>query len=377
MNELLDTIIPISKTITSKVRNKFDPCLRFKEKSENNKSIHPITKRYEEKIKDALIWIDDMQDVVEYILETMTRLINIYDLKDKNNQNLIFEQIIVFMNYLCLELRSKFLFNTLTNNDLNEFKGQTIWNNINNLAWKWGNKSDSWCYCIHYALFFKKLFDELEKRTNLWTTDYLFLERSDWLNHSWLVVTFNWRNYLVDSSFFNKKFMQPIDEMWKYYNRMKSLNNFYRDDISSDSIQKAKDEYIEHDYNYYKVKIQSSDELLSLLESIPQKVWSISRMYNILDNVLWINFKISNDWIQILETFTYHFDHILNAEELDNISDDKLMDYLFNHISYKTNKDSGKTIKVFDFEKKYIKNTLSYFSDKIDYSSLRKVLSYN
>ena len=67
-----------------------------------------------------------MQDVVEYILETMTRLINIYDLKDKNNQNLIFEQIIVFMNYLCLELRSKFLFNTLTNNDLNEFKGQTI-----------------------------------------------------------------------------------------------------------------------------------------------------------------------------------------------------------------------------------------------------------
>jgi hypothetical protein len=53
------------------------------------------------------------------------------------------------------------------------------------------------------------------------------------------------------------------------------------------------------------------------------------------------------------------------------------MDYLINHISYKTNKDSGKTIKVFDFEKKYIKNTLSYFSDKIDYSSLRKVLSYN
>ena len=100
-------------------------------------------------------------------------------------------------------------------------------------------------------------------------------------------------------------------------------------------------------------------------------------MYNILDNVLGINFRITNNWIQILETFTYHFDHILNAEELDNISDDKLMDYLINHISYKTNKDSGKTIKVFDFEKKYIKNTLSYFSDKIDYSYLRKVLSYN
>jgi ATP-dependent protease HslVU (ClpYQ) ATPase subunit len=117
--------------------------------------------------------------------------------------------------------------------------------------------------------------------------------------------------------------------------------------------------------------------LLSLLDSIPKKVWSISRMYNILDNVLGINFKISNDWIQILETFTYNFDHIFNTEELDNISDDELMDYLINHISYKTNKNNGNTIKVFDFEKKYIKNTLSYFSDKINYSSLRKVLSYN
>ena len=375
MNDFFNTVIPIGETITKKVKNKF--YLHFKDNTEINKSIHPITKRYEDKIKDALVWASDMQETVNYILDTLTRLININNLKDNADKNLIFEQIIIFMNYLCLELRSKFLFNTLTNNDLREFNDQTIWDNINNLAQRWWDNSRSWFYCIHYTLFFKKIFDELEKRTNLWTSNYLFLEKSDWLNHSWLVVTFNWRNYLVDSSFFNKKSMQPIDEMWKYYNRMKSLSNFYREDISSDSIQKAKDEYIEHDYNYYKVKIQSSDELLSLLESIPQKVWSISRMYNILDNVLGINFKISNNWIQILETFTYNFDHILNAEELDNISDDELMDYLINHISYKTNKNNGNTIKVFDFEKKYIKNTLSYFSDKINYSSLRKVLSNN
>jgi hypothetical protein len=55
MNELLDTIIPISKTITSKVRNKFDPCLCFKENSEKNKLIHHTTKHYESKIKDALV----------------------------------------------------------------------------------------------------------------------------------------------------------------------------------------------------------------------------------------------------------------------------------------------------------------------------------
>jgi hypothetical protein len=55
MNDFLDTIIPYGKIITKKVKNKFDPCLRFKENSENNKSIPHITKRYESKINDALI----------------------------------------------------------------------------------------------------------------------------------------------------------------------------------------------------------------------------------------------------------------------------------------------------------------------------------
>jgi hypothetical protein len=51
------------------------------------------------------------------------------------------------------------------------------------------------------------------------------------------------------------------------------------------------------------------------------------------------------------------------------------MDYLINSISYKTDKNNTKKIKVFNFEKNYIKDTLYYFSDKIDYSILRKVLS--
>jgi hypothetical protein len=62
---------------------------------------------------------------------------------------------------------------------------------------------------------------------------------------------------------------------------------------------------------------------------------------------------------------------------LDNISDDELMDYLISRISYKTDKNNTKKIKVFSFEKRYIKDTLCYFSDKIDYSILRKILSNN
>ena len=373
MKDFFNTIIPIGETITKKVKNKF--YLRFRDDPEISKLIHPITKRYEDKIKDALVWASDMQETVKYILDTLTRLININNLKDNADKNLIFEQIIIFMNYLCLELRSKFLFNTLTNNDLREFNDQTIWDNINNLSQNWGDSSRSWFYCIHYALLFKKIFDELEKRTNLWISNYLFLERSSWLNHAWLVVTFNWKNYLVDSSFFNKKFMQPINDMWKYYNRMESLENCWIKDIKSDSIQKVKNDYIEHDYDYYKIMLKSSDDLLRILDSIPRKIWSISRMYNILGNTLWINFRISNRWIEILGAFTYYFDHIISKEELNNISDDVIMDLFVDSIWYKIDKSNNRKIHVYDFEKKYIRSVLSYFSDKIDYSNLRKVLS--
>ena len=373
MKDFFNTVIPIGETITKKVKNKF--YLRFRDDPKINKLIHPITKRYEDKIKDALVWASDMQETVNYILDTLTRLININNLKDNADKNLIFEQIIIFMNYLCLELRSKFLFNTLTNNDLREFNDQTIWDNINNLSQNWWDSSRSWFYCIHYALLFKKIFDELEKRTNLWISNYLFLERSSWLNHAWLVVTFNWKNYLVDSSFFNKKFMQPINDMWKYYNRMESLENCWIKDIKSEQIQKVKDDYIEHDYDYYKIMLKSSDDLLRILDSIPRKIWSISRMYNILGNTLWINFRISNRWIEILGAFTYYFDHIISKEELNNISDDMIMDLFVDSIWYKIDKNNNRKIHVYDFEKKYIRSVLSYFSDKINYSNLRKVLS--
>jgi hypothetical protein len=53
MKDFFNTIIPIGETITKKVKNKF--YLRFNDNTEINKSIHPITKRYEDKIKEALV----------------------------------------------------------------------------------------------------------------------------------------------------------------------------------------------------------------------------------------------------------------------------------------------------------------------------------
>jgi hypothetical protein len=53
---------------------------------------------------------------------------------------------------------------------------------------------------------------------------------------------------------------------------MESLENCYREDIKSDQIQKVKDDYIEHDYDYYKIMLKSSDDLLRILDSIPRKI---------------------------------------------------------------------------------------------------------
>jgi hypothetical protein len=71
----------------------------------------------------------------------------------------------------------------------------------------------------------------------------------------------------------------------------------------------------------------------------------------------------------------YHFDHIINKEELDNIRDDEIMNLFVDSILYKTNIKNNRRLHVFDFEKRYIKSVLSYFSDKVDYSTLRKILS--
>jgi hypothetical protein len=53
MKDFFNTVIPIGETITKKVKNKF--YLRFRDDPKINKLIHPITKRYEDKIKDALV----------------------------------------------------------------------------------------------------------------------------------------------------------------------------------------------------------------------------------------------------------------------------------------------------------------------------------
>ena len=377
MRDFLDTAIPFWKSVVRKVGKRLNPYHRFRENLKNNNQTHSITKRYQKDIKDALAESENIQETVEHILGTLTRLISIYNLNDENNEELLFNQIIFFMNYLYLLLRSKYIFNTINKNDLKEFNEKTIWDKIGNLIQKEWDSSYSWCCCIHYALLFKHIFDELEKRTGLGISSYLYLEKAEWLNHAWVFVTFKWENYLLDSSFFNQKFMQPVDELWKWYDRMEPISQISREDIPDEPIDAIREKYGKYDHNWHKIAIKSSDDLLSLLESAPIRAWSFSKMYNVYHNTFWVNLRIFSDWIILLDTFVYRFDHVFTKEELDNLSDSELMNLLANSISYKTKKYDNKKIKVFNFEKNLLQDSLSYFSDKVDYPTLRKILSWD
>jgi len=303
--------------------------------------------------------------------------------KVKKIENNVFEQIIIFVNFLYRKLNAKYLFNTISRNDVNVFNEMTIWDKLESTLyrkWKIWENYNTWCCCKHYTLLFKDFFDRLEEKW-LNISSYLYAEKTNWFNHTWMVVIFNWRNYIVDTTYYNKKLMQPLDELWeKYFKRMQFLSNIDEKDIGNDVKLIAQD-YTEHNDNYFKVALKTSEELLLLLKLVPIDPWSIVDVHNILgfkniiDIILSVNFKITKTWIIVFNIIFYLFDYVFTKEELCNIRDDELLLWLIANISHKTDKDNNDKIVVFNCEREYLKRRLSNLSDKIDYNRLRKLLT--
>jgi hypothetical protein len=53
---------------------------------------------------------------------------------------------------------------------------------------------------------------------------------------------------------------------------MESLKDFRKEDILYDSVKTVESDYIEHDTDYYKVKLKDADDLLDLVDSVPRKI---------------------------------------------------------------------------------------------------------
>ena len=343
-----------------------------------------VTKKFEDRVGKILLSKENISEEIDETFEVFRRYIKKFDLSNDENQRLIFEELKKFLNYFWFILRqnSRYLVNTLSPNKIEYFTEKSIWKKIDDIIPNDDYLDDPnyWSSCRHYTLLFKDFFDQLEK---LWLkiTNYLFVENTDWSDHLWLVITFQWENFLVDSFLDLKKrfVVHSIKDLPKdYFDRMKPLENFSKDDIKDDNLKSDIEEYKNGNLNYRKVCFKSTDDLIQLLSSIMRDKWAISfgrfEKKNLLDLFMWTHFNIFRDWILFSRTFFYHFDKNFDEKTLHDISDEDLLKEMVSHISYKTENGKNTKIKVFDFEKEHLLSRLSYFANKIDYSHLRKLL---
>lgn len=389
MNDLVQTFIPLFKNFGTKLNSYI--VRKYRKLKDNNgnllnyfESDLSVTKYFQDRVWNVLLSKENISDDIDNLMKLFWIYIQKIDLLDDNNQRLVFEELKKFLNYFWFILRknSRYLENTLSSNKIEYFNKKTLWEKINDITPK-NNYLQDWNYwasCRHYTLLFKDFFDQLE---NMWLKieNYLFVEDTDWSDHLWLIITFEWENFLVDAfSDLRKRFVvQSIKKLPEdLFERMKSLENFSKNDINDDNLAAEIEKYKNGDENYRKICFKNADDLFQLLSCIIKNKWAISlgrfEKKNILDLFMWTHFNFFRDWILFSRTFFYHFDKIFDEESLRNISDEDLLEEVINHISYKTEKGKNIKIKVFDFEKKHLLSRLSYFADRIDYSHLRKIL---
>jgi len=383
----------ISKTINPLFKNFLNKCSSHVIKkhsnnlSDSSEIVLPVTKYFEDKVWAILSSNENISQGIDSAMRWFKRYIKKIDLTDDENQRLLFEELKKFLNnfWFILRRKSRYLENTLSPNKVEFFNEKSIWEKIDDIIAKDNYLDDPnyWSSCRHYTLLFKDFFDQLE---NLWLniTNYLFVENTDWSDHMGLVVTFKWENFLVDSFLDLRKrlVVHSFKDLPKnYFDRMKTLENFSKDDINDDNLWSNIEKYKNGNLNYRKVCFKNTDDLFQLLSSIMKDKWAISfgrfEKKNLLDLFMWTHFNIFRDWILFSRTFFYHFDDdkMFDEQTLCDIPDEDLLKEMVNRISYKTENGKSTKIEVFDFEKKHLLSRLLYFSKKIDYSHLREILN--
>lgn len=337
-----------------------------------------LTKSFWNRIAKVISSKENIEEKIDRMMILFKKCIEKVDLSTDENQSLVFKQLEEFLNYFWFFLKnnSKYLANTLSSYGIEKFNENTIWGKIDKIITKDNFLEDPEysVSCWNFALLFKDFFDQLQE---LWLNvrNYLFMEYTGG-NHLWLVVVFQWKHYLVDSSINENFVIQSIDDLpGSIFDRMKCLELDYVNwDIRGKIINYKENKRSEN--MYYKVCFQTLEDLFKLITSITNEEWhlNISKKNNILDSLMPIDFNINSERIVFSQKFWYCFDKKFDEKRLETVSDEDLLNEIINHISYKTEKCKNVKIKVFDFEKKHLLSRLSYFANRINYSRLRKIL---
>lgn len=230
-------------------------------------------------------------------------------------------------------------------------------------------------------MILKQFFDILESKW-LKISSHLFVEKRNWGNHVWIIVEFNWKIFLIDP-FINKNFSTPISKLEQsIQDRMKRIMPTANEveDIESNDINSIIEKYSKNNEENYKVIVGSIENLVLFLNNIPNKSWYIWLNDKFLFDILkWhFSFRFFNNWILLSGCIFYEFDNKLDENELNKIPDNKLISYLFDHITYKTNKEYWeRKIKVFSRERAYFSKKLKENSYRINFERRRKILLGN
>ena len=193
---------------------------------------------------------ENMIQELNYVFEKFLRLVSMSDLKNEEIQKTIFQNVFDFLNKLFEKIDIKKFYNNIPKINIKQYSENSVWEMfLHNIYWKerklFYRDEIEWWSCSYWTILFKRFFDELEKKWLKIKSDIFFYPNNDlegWWWHSWLIITFQWKDYLVDFWWFNSMqdnpIMENIDVLNEKYEstvfdalKRKNIEKYYRQKI--------------------------------------------------------------------------------------------------------------------------------------------------
>lgn len=319
---------------------------------------------------------ENMIQELNYVFEKFLRLVSMSDLNDEEIQKTIFQNVFDFLNKLFEKIDIKKFYNNIPKTNIKQYSENSVWEMfLHNIYWKerklFYRDEIEWWSCSYWTILFKRFFDELEKKWLKIKSDIFFYPNNDlegWWWHSWLIITFQWKDYLVDFWWFNSMQDNPIME------NIDVLNEKYESTVF-DALKRKNIE------KYYRQK--NKDKSLSFFNDIEsftarwmQRGWDNATI-ELRPNIEW-------DWSKDVK-ISFYFDRIIlnvwndsNTFFLDtrlikknaSLPDEKIFDLLLTSI---VKQKSATTLLEYKKNKQVLEKYLKLVWEKINIQNLRKI----
>jgi len=154
-------------------------------------------------------------------------------------QKAFFEDVCAFVNFFVEDTYLSTVYNSFPETELEEYSEKTMWNQLFQNMYvrnRWMNWIAQWWSCSYWTILLYNFFNELKKAwLDLEISLFRYKNLDDdilWLlnaqRHSWLIVRFQGKDYMVDHDWIlydkNKSIVRPLDP---YINMPKQYKEFF------------------------------------------------------------------------------------------------------------------------------------------------------